>query len=517
MAANIREIRRKKLQSILSKADDEPFLRMIWCTDAIQSGNADAARRYFHFPKEAVDPELDSQYAIYKWELETLINAFFITAKARRKKRFFRFLNCTQFSAMASIVNALREFENEEYKTLKEKYSVFIELNRIAQRQFHWQRGYFNTIQLYRSFYIYGQGACADHFKEKYGINIDDFTLAGFALYCRFQKTHQLLERDIEQTLPNIENINTINDILCMNMNDARKIFSDNYNHINWSNKYKLPIAYTPNPIRLRPVFRINDAPPRYLCPIPECILIRITSGLYYDIITGGTSVINNANNRFEEYGKYLIEKLMPDCTVITKLSYTFRKNKIDAPDILLLKGTKLKLVIECKATKLTAAAKFSQNPISEAENQFKQIAKGVFQIWKYFAHLRMNVCCQNLDHYNARGLLLTLDEWLMGAPKLQERVIELAHELANQTDYIEPNDRRTVIFCPIADFETILMESDSEKLFTCVEKANEPNFWGWGLPQIFSQHFSENQEPKDFPFNISDIMPAWKNIDPYC
>jgi hypothetical protein len=64
---------RKKLKSLLSKAEDEAFFQMVWALDAIQSNRAKVAQPYFNFPQEAVDPKIDSQYAVHKWDLESLV------------------------------------------------------------------------------------------------------------------------------------------------------------------------------------------------------------------------------------------------------------------------------------------------------------------------------------------------------------------------------------------------------------------------------------------------------------
>ena len=64
-----------------------------------------------------------------------------------------------------------------------------MEMHRIAQRQFHWQHGYYNLPQLYRYSYIYGQGKCGEYFERTYGIPIADLTFVGFALYASHQRT----------------------------------------------------------------------------------------------------------------------------------------------------------------------------------------------------------------------------------------------------------------------------------------------------------------------------------------
>jgi hypothetical protein len=67
-----RDIYRKKLRSLLTKADDEAFFQMVWALDAIQSDRSRKAAPYLNFPPEAVNPDIGSEYAIHKWDLESL-------------------------------------------------------------------------------------------------------------------------------------------------------------------------------------------------------------------------------------------------------------------------------------------------------------------------------------------------------------------------------------------------------------------------------------------------------------
>ena len=70
MSALKRKIYRKKLSKLLGSADDEAFFQMVWALDAIQSDRSQFALPYLSFPREAVDPDIGSEYAIHKWDLD---------------------------------------------------------------------------------------------------------------------------------------------------------------------------------------------------------------------------------------------------------------------------------------------------------------------------------------------------------------------------------------------------------------------------------------------------------------
>jgi hypothetical protein len=69
------------------------------------------------------------------------------------------------------------------------------------------------------------------------------------------------------------------------------------------------------------------------------------------------------ASMRFEDYSAAYIAAMLPRFDVGRSHKYNFQGNLVDAPDILVKKEGAVTIVIECKATKLSVAAQFSDNP----------------------------------------------------------------------------------------------------------------------------------------------------------
>src|ERR1044072_1061567 len=179
----------KQLRKVFARANDYGFLQMLWAADALQSDRYDAAARYITFPKGAAHPSILSQYSVHRWELESLLIQLFITPKNEVKPGPNLLLNCGTFDALAMTTNRLRKLEDVEAAHYLEKQSIFTEMHRIAQRQFHWQRGYFNRPQLYRYAYIYNHGRCAEYFEKTYGLSITELMFVGFSLFAASQRT----------------------------------------------------------------------------------------------------------------------------------------------------------------------------------------------------------------------------------------------------------------------------------------------------------------------------------------
>ena len=79
-------------------------------------------------------------------------------------------------------MNRLRKLENVESAVYlrRGKFNVLGELHRIAQRQFHWQRGYLNLPQFYRCAFMYAQGKCGELFEKTHGLPITELNFVGF-------------------------------------------------------------------------------------------------------------------------------------------------------------------------------------------------------------------------------------------------------------------------------------------------------------------------------------------------
>src|SRR4051794_13560662 len=152
---------------MFARANDAAFLQMIWAVDALQSGREDEAKRYFstYPPEAAAESSIRSAIGIHRWELETLTVQLFLTSKELPREQGNLLLDCSRFESIRQTINRLRALENvESARYLSGDFSIWGEMHRIAQRQFHWQRGYFNTPQIYRYAYLYAQGKCADYF-----------------------------------------------------------------------------------------------------------------------------------------------------------------------------------------------------------------------------------------------------------------------------------------------------------------------------------------------------------------
>lgn len=512
-----RDLYRKKLRKLLSRADDEAFLQLIWAVDALQSERAMAAARFIQFPPEAETSEVESQFAVRKWELETLVGQLLVTPKCQIREGPNKRTNCEHFSTAAAVVNHLRDLENAESGILLKHTNILLEMHRTGQRQFPWQRGFYNVNRLYRYAMIYGQGECGSYFERANDLSINDFFLIGFAMHASFQKSPWLAHNNsIEQLGVKRVSFDAGLKLLSVPIEKARTKAVSLTNEAGRG----LPTAYQPSFLRRFPVVSFGNDNERLCAPLPQLIPLRITSGLYYDLVPGGQKLLNEANDRFERYVYEYIAAMMPRFDVSRSYRYGPKGAKIDSPDIIVRDNDQISVAIECKATKLTFPAQYAEDPTSIAQKSYDQIAKGVFQLWKYFSHLRRGVAGTESVSPSVRGIVLTLDTWLVMARELQQDVLASAEKLARDDVDITDEDRRAITFCTIDDLEDTISCVDEDSFIRALDAVDEDAFVGWLLPNICRRMGLGNEAPKPFPFRLADVLPWWdatlKGLAPY-
>ena len=508
----------KQLLKMFARANDAAFLQMIWAIDALQSGRDAVAKPYFSaYPSEApAKSSMQSPLGIHRWELETLIVQLFLVPKELPREQGNLVLDCSKFESIRQTISRLRALENvESARYLSGDFTIWGEMHRIGQRQFHWQRGYFNTPQIYRYAYLYAQGKCADYFKQTYGFEITDLIFTGFGLFTAYL-TGPWVSR--KTSIPEIgltdEIVQRAFPMMSCSRDEARIETAALVAQAQGEHGSPIPTALLPSILRKAPLIYVNDHN-RLISPIPETILLRVTAGLYHDLFSGGQDIINDANARFEQYCVDLIDVMLERFAVSRAYRYGPKGAQFDSPDVLIKDQGKLVIVAECKATKLTYLAQFAEDPFEAAKKRYTQLAKGVFQLWRFFSHVRRGLVKENLaaDCY---AVVFTLDAFMQMARDPQDKMFVEANALADEDANITPEDRKLVVICPIYDLEFILSRSTEDLLLASLKASNEEKYQGWMLREIHRDTGAAKEfgKPKLYPFDIENVLPWWRRID---
>jgi hypothetical protein len=503
-----------QLDKLFGRAAAKDFLEMAWAIDALIAGKPEVAVRHLSFPSLAQDQSMTSTYAIHRWELETLLIQLLLAPETTAAKDSD--FSPAAFASVAELVNRLRKLEDVEagLYLAGSTFNAVEEMHRIAQRQFHWQTGYFNRPQMYRYAYIYGQGKCAEYFAAKHGISVADFILVGFVLFTQAVRL-SWLSRDI--SAPDIgltaEIMSRALPLLSTSLPQARVDTKELVDKVTSEHGTPIPTAFLPSILRRTPLVSVADASD-IIAPIPEMILLRVTAGLYYDVVGGGQHLLNDANDRFEAYLGAYFTAMMNRFKVRRAYRYEIKKGQgIDTPDLLVEDRDELALVVECKATKLTYMAQFAEDPVGAQKKQYAQIIKAVLQLWRFFSHVRRGLLKEPVVA-NTAAMVVTLDSFLMMSQPLTDKIIAEANALADAEGDIVAEDRRSVIFTPTQALEGAMSVS-TEDLFRSALKASElEKYKGWQFREICRAQASGDpggQNP--YPFQLDDLLPWWNKI----
>jgi len=498
---------RRQLAQSLAVADDERFLNMVWAARAIQSGRAEEGLPFISgVPDAAVAEGITNRLAIYPWELETLTNELL----AQPKHRYYRVLQCGAWNTIATLTNQLRDLEGAEYVARRGAVPILREMYRIQGRQFEWQRGFPSVAQFYRNCFIYGQGACAEYFQETHDISIAQLTLVGYALFASFLADPTYDRRqDLAIIGVTPETRERAMSRICAPISTVRDIALRNREGDN-------DTAYRPSALRLFPCIAMDKRLRRIRAPIPELVISRVTSGLFYDVVGGGGPVRDEYGRRFEQYVHSYFEAMLPAVRLLPEWHYRVACQSILSPDLMILgqRTEEVSIAVECKATRMSIDARFGELP--ENERGYEDMEKAVFQIWRFFSHCRRGLTGRRVAA-DAVGIVLTLENWFVMGSVLQEEIEARAVLRAQRLDSkITDEDRRRVIFCPMPDLEEVLATATEDSFRTSVARSVMDDRRGWLFSSIHREVRDANAIAKAYPFaeKLAELLPWWERLE---
>ena len=502
-----REVYRRKLARFLSHSDDETVIALIASITATLAGNEAARRAVPDLPPEALGAELGSPWHIPPWTLETLINELLAIPKMRSPKNGrIRTLDATRFSTLRVVARSLVKLENAEDGIFLDRHDVFYEMARIAQRQFPWQRGAINAPSLYRAMVLYGSETASEHFEAKTGLAVSDFVKMGFYLSGAFTNNEFVRRsRDLSQLKISRGMRDAALAKFAIEHREARRRAASmraGHRHT----------AYSPSLLRDFPIIAFGPQGGRLRAPLPDLIALRYTTGLYLDVVDGGPSVWTGIGERFETYALEYLQAMMSPYGLSGEREYGFKKARYRTPDILVSDAHGIVAVIECKAKRMSFDARYADDPLHASAAGFDELAKGVFQLWRFFAHARRGLFDERHVAPDCQGILMTADGWLALASRQAESVIAAAHTLADKVGDIEAEDRREIAFAPIEDVEYALQHGTGESFLEACRAIVSNEKRGF---QLSIAHRSTLDEPRDYPFvDRLETMLPWLRDD---
>jgi hypothetical protein len=503
------------LLRMLFETDDADTLTMLWAVHALQNDRSEAAEKHLNFPQQANTSSMDSPFAVFPWDIETLVTLMLNIPKSLSPPWLRQPMNVREFNTVAILINLQRAADEYDAGDRVTVENVFKEMHRIAHRTFAWQRGWANVPETYRSLFMYGQGESGQFFEEANGLSIVDFyTVAFMYMSIFFNKPWTTAVDDLGFFNSVRAKVRPAERLLASDISDSCRESVALLQRYEQSAGKRLPIIYRPSYLRMRPMVRFNtEVEPVFIAPLPTLLLHRATVGLYYDIIKGGTKIRNDAGARFEEYCRKSIKAHCPAFEVSPPVKYKFRGNQVETPDVILQLNGRVVAVMECKASKLTFEAQYADNPIEDAQNGYAQIAKGIFQMWRFFSHVRRKL----LDFVvaeDAPAVVLTLDAWtLMSSELRNEVIVEARRMVAENESEITEEDQRAPVFCPLHELDHLLLVSTEQQLLEGMKAAIRPEYKGWALLNVRETVAEKLPQQKPYAFDPAEFIWWWGEL----
>lgn len=504
---------RGRYRTWLCRANDIDCLTQLWAIQALQSGNERQAARYINFPKEVVTKDMSNENAIYKWELETIVTSLLTIPKDKARVGKYHFTNCTHFGSLGSLVNYLRDIETCEYANTAIPAEVLEELYRIGQRQFSWQRG-FNSEQLYRHAFMYGQGECGAFFQETNGLTVSDFMQMSMVMFGLLMETPWARMPDARQADLSQDHLVTTVRLHSLDLDAARARATELNREASAKINAPLRTAYQPSILREHPMITKTTRGYGIIAPLPPLVMNRATAGLFFDMRRGPKRLLTEANNRFEEYVRKLVKGYRDRFEMLGSSRYGPKKAQFDTPDCMAMDEGEIKVVIECKATKLTFEAQFAENPMIAAKDGFEQLAWGIFQLWRFFSHVRRGIFSEYPVSATAHGVVLTMEGWMQMANKLRLGALARAREYAAEKDpEITEEDMRMVVFASVQELNDTLCETTEDSFLEALRLAATPDWEGYGLIEM-AREAKVTGARRSYPLDMGEVLPWFPEIE---
>ena len=507
------ELARKRLSAALGRIDNtEAFLRMIWSIDRVGDGEKVGYSWFTTRPKHLVE-WASVPFRINKWTLESLVNAFLRAKPLRRRGgRPWQTLDTRHLGSPFHLFKLLGDLENAHDGLTLRRVSVFSEMRRIAQRQFHWQRGKMNKATFFKAAYLYTFPEAAEYFQRKYGVSISDFCFSGFALATMLQ-SHPAVKTamDIDERLP----IEPTVLAQCIGMYAEAEVVLRR--EAETMMQVTGHAAYQSSVLRKWPCLLI-EAKGIILGPIPDLVIERFTNGLYYDLVDNPGELRDLIGKRFESLCRLMFEAFLPDIGTEPEFKYGSSRHRIDSPDLFLVDQGETVAIIECKAKKAPISVKLGEEIDPLNDPAFADLAKGTFQIWRFVSHVRRGLVEPPGGKLgkDVLGVVLLLDTWLETSGDQMNEVFARAQKLcAEKEPEISSEDQIPVALCNVDELEDVLKSTTAVGFFRTLHEAAQPERRGWMLSGLAVEVAADERVDKGDPLEpyTEEVIKWWATL----
>lgn len=476
-------------------------MQMVWAADVSQAGFPEIGCKYLQIPRQAQQAKLGTPNFIPSWTLESLTNEILSTTKKNAPGN--RRLNCSSWNALVECANALIRLENAEDSLWLPDRSALSHLPRIGHRQFEWQVGFANHARVYRSLFSYSSPECAKHFQSTHGLSISDFTTVGMAVWAELSRGPVVERTSLYRGRLGVsqDSIDAALTLMSISIQDARQMAEVQRSR-------EREVAYQESILRSTPCILFDG---RLRAPLRDLVWLRVTDGIYYDIIGANSHARNLIAERFEQYCAELLDAQLSELNVQREFKYQVNGRSQDSPDVLIGISNEILIPVECKGKRMRVSDKFNFSE-ETPDIVLSEIAKGAFQIWRFASHLRRGIVRDIRLSASPVGLVVTRDDWLTLSLGRHKFLLDKAKELATKDPDILSADHIPIAFCSIENLEQLLKYRSLDAFQETIRAAATEEYSSWSLVGLREKVSPGEMEIQPYPFSdrIANYLPWW-------
>lgn len=470
------------------------ILIMSWGVEAIRTERDNYAKRFLSFPGSAADHKIGKPFFVPPWNIDSIINEKLLKYQTNAARR----LNLRDWPAVVKLMNTYNGLANVDGHVDIQPGGIIAAMPRLFWPQYNWQVGYDNNMRIGKSWHVYVTPEGKLAFKNKHGVDLDDFLKVSFCAYAATMAYPAVklsyfdglgLSRATVRRCLRIISGSFREQILL-----ARQIRADD-----------LPRDYKRSVVKERPLFSDMDGgEERFYVPSREMLLLRITDGLYYDIVYDDNAR-RISGEYFEELAFQALSFYMSPMELIERDRPTSYGRSADL--FALSKDGTLGLIVECKIRRIPQRVLSSANPWEDYKDDFNDIVKGIVQIWR-----------TNHDLYAQMdramtGIVLQYESWtLMGNAFIQD-LFRAAHTKAEALN-IPESSRIPVALVGYPDFETCLRSYNIKDIFGGITLSIETKFHGYQLQGVIDSFSQRSEREANFDYNdVASKAVSWWSL----
>jgi hypothetical protein len=422
------------------------------------------------------------QEHIHPWDLDILAKELVLNAGSQGDRSLRR------WSDLAVAVNHVRRLDESAYvpSGAQPEPDVMFELHRIAHRQFPWQTNK-GVAPMMRAFKVFGEAAVEAIVVRELGMTTRQFLRLGAAVGGSFLKKWGMSTNQDYGVLG-----------ISREASDAffRRISCTPEQLKSETTKrqsYDRDWIYTWNPLEEKPLVSFDPAfPDRILCPIPRHLIRRASAGIFYDLVKSA-DFDNPFGRSFQAYvGEVIRATLLPPRFIaLAEEPYHVGTQKMHGADWVLSDGTG-HLFIECKTKRLTLSAKTLSDPVA-LNKDLQVMAKAIVQHYRNIRDALNGKTRWVPDGLPIYPLVLTLEDWFIFSPRVDEMLTNHMHRLLEDADI----PKRVLEEMPYTiasahEFEITTQVIAQVGIFSMMAKKTAPEQQSWSLFPVASTYFRD-------------------------